>query len=128
MGGKGGPQRVQIWLFSMFIFIIYLSKAAPTRASNLRRVFVQIAWQCRVLFACLRKLLAWNQNSLIFFAQAANACAVWVLACTNKPQYYHRSSVVLLGVDTVGLSQLALFVVRLTTLCLPMVLLKNDSF
>ena len=23
MGGKGGPQGVQIWLFSMFIFIIY---------------------------------------------------------------------------------------------------------
>ena len=52
------------------------------------RVFAQIAWQCRVLFACLRKLLEWNQNSLIFFAQAANACAVWVLVCTNKPQYY----------------------------------------
>ena len=46
-------------------------------------VFAQIAWQCRVLFACLRKLLAWNQNSLIFFAQAANACAVGVLACTQ---------------------------------------------
>ena len=23
MGGKGGPQGVQIWFFSMFIFIIY---------------------------------------------------------------------------------------------------------
>ena len=23
MGGKGGPQGVQIWLLSMFIFIIY---------------------------------------------------------------------------------------------------------
>ena len=23
MGGKGGPQGVQIWLFSMFILIIY---------------------------------------------------------------------------------------------------------
>ena len=23
MGGKEGPQGVQIWLFSMFIFIIY---------------------------------------------------------------------------------------------------------
>ena len=52
------------------------------------KVFEQIAWQCRVLFARLRKLLAWNQNNLIFFAQAANACAVWVLVCTNKPQYY----------------------------------------
>ena len=52
------------------------------------RVFAQTFWQCRVLFARLRKLLAWNQNSLIFCAQAANACAVWVLACTNKLQYY----------------------------------------
>ena len=51
------------------------------------RVFAQTLWQCRVLFARLCKLLAWNQNSLIFFAQAATACAVWVLACTNKPQY-----------------------------------------
>ena len=30
------------------------------------RVFAQTFWQCRVLFARLRKLLAWNQNSLIF--------------------------------------------------------------
>ena len=52
------------------------------------RVFAQIFWQCWVLFARLRKLLAWNQNNLIFSAQAANACTVWVLAFTNKPQYY----------------------------------------
>ena len=65
-----------------------LMRPLHVQAICANRVFAQIAWQCRVLFACLRKLLAWNQNSLIFFAQAANACAVWVLVCTNKPQYY----------------------------------------
>ena len=44
------------------------------------------------------------KSSLIFFAQAANACAIWVLACTNRRQ------LVLFGVDTVWLCQLSLFV------------------
>ena len=54
------------------------------------RVFAQTFWQCRVLFARLRKLLAWNQNSLIFFTQAANACAVWAQTNLCITRSWHR--------------------------------------
>ena len=76
---------------SFLRFILMLPLHVHAICAN--RVFAQTFWQCRMLFA-----------RLIFFEQAANACAVWVLACTNKPQY------VLLGVDTVWLCQLSLFV------------------
>ena len=82
------PMRLKM-IFSM----IFFERPLHVQAICANRVFAQTFWQCRVLFARLRKLLAWNQNSLIFFAQAASACAVWVLACTNKPHItrsWHR--------------------------------------
>ena len=51
--------------------LILLKKPLHVQAICANRVFAQTFRQYRVLFARLRKLLAWNQNSLIFFAQAA---------------------------------------------------------
>ena len=87
-GRKNTIHSELTWVLAWCKWWLWLKRPLQVQAICANRVFAQIAWQCRVLFACLRKLLAWNQNSLIFFAQAANACAVWVLACTNKPQYY----------------------------------------
>ena len=61
-----------------------------------------------------------SKQFYIFYA--SSQCLRRLSAC------FHKHTSVLLGVDTVWLCQLSLFVVKLTTLCLPKGLPKNDSF
>ena len=81
-----------------------LKRPLHVQAICANKVFAQTFWQCRVLFARLRKLLAWHQNSLIFFC-ASSQCLRRLSACL------HKQTSVLLGVDTVWL---LLFVIRST--------------
>ena len=50
------------------------------------------------------------------------------IAFDNTLSHVLNGPSVVLGVDTMWLCQLSLFVVQLTTLCLPKGLPKNDSF
>ena len=84
------------------------------------RVFAQTFWQCRVLLRacanCLREI------KTVWYFCASSQCLRRLSTCL------HKQTSVLLGVDTMWLCQLSLFVVRLITLCLPKRLPKNDSF
>ena len=97
------------------------TKAAPTRSSNLRKQ--SVCANCLRVYGvvCVLAQAACVKSKQFDIFCTSSQCLRRLSACL------HKQTSVLFGVDTVWLCQLSLFVVRLTTLCLPKGLSKNDS-
>ena len=97
-------------------------KGAPTRASNFCKQSV-----CTNILTVLGVVCTLAQTACVKSKQfdifcASSQCLHRLSAC------FHKQTSVLLGVNTMWLCQLSLFVVQLTTLCLPKELPKNHRF